>query len=95
VKTVFGGNQGAFNAEKPATILRAHRYSDELAIFTSGALDPTYGPQAATAEADAKAAGMTTRRFVGEGIGHRGDAVDYGLKTGLPLLCQRFGLGPP
>jgi poly(3-hydroxybutyrate) depolymerase len=95
VKTVFGGNQAAFNAEKPATILKAHQYSDELAIFTSGALDPTYGPQAATAEADAKAAGMTTRRFVGEGIGHRGDAVDYGLKTGLPLLCQRFGLGPP
>ena len=95
VKTVFGGNQAAFNAEKPATILKAHTFSDELAIFTSGALDPTYGPQAATAEADAKAAGMTTRRFVGAGIGHRGDSVDYGLKTGLPVLYQRFGLAPP
>lgn len=38
---------------------------------------------------------MTTRRFVGEGIGHRGDSVDYGLKTGLPLLFERFGLMPP
>ncbi|WP_211882306.1 alpha/beta hydrolase [Pseudarthrobacter albicanus] len=95
VKTVFGGNRAAFNAEKPASILKAHKYSDELAMFTSGTLDRTYGPQAATAEADAKAAGMTTRRFVGAGIGHRGDAVDYGLKSGLPLLYQRFGLAPP
>jgi poly(3-hydroxybutyrate) depolymerase len=95
VKTVFGGNQAAFNAEKPASILTAHTYSDELAIFTSGALDPMYGPQAVTAEADAKAAGMRTLRLVGDGIGHRGDAVVYGLKTGLPLLYQRFGLTPP
>ncbi|MET3922260.1 alpha/beta hydrolase-fold protein [Arthrobacter sp. UYEF20] len=95
VKTVFGGNKAAFTAEKPATILKAHKYSDNLAIFTSGALDSKYGPQGATAEADAKTAGMTTRRFVGDGVGHRGDAVDYGLKSGLPLLYQRFGLAPP
>lgn len=95
VKTIFGGSQSAFTAEKPATILKAHKYSDELAIFTSGALDSKYGPQSAWAEKDAKAAGMTTRRFVGAGIGHRGDAVGYGLKSGLPLLCQRFGLAPP
>jgi hypothetical protein len=38
---------------------------------------------------------MTTHRFVGAGIGHRGDAVSYGLKSGLPLLYQRFGLTPP
>lgn len=95
VKTIFGGNQAAFNAEKPANILKAHKYSDELAIFTHGAVDSLYGPQATTAQADAKAAGMTTRRFVGAGIGHRGDALDYGLKTGLPVLYQRFGLAPP
>ncbi|PVZ54052.1 alpha/beta hydrolase [Arthrobacter sp. H-02-3] len=94
VKTIFGGSQAAFTAEKPATILKAHKYSDELAIFTSGALDSKYGPQSAWAEKDAKAAGMTTRRFVGPGIGHRGDAVGYGLKSGLPLLFQRFGLAP-
>ncbi|WP_208750294.1 esterase family protein [Arthrobacter sp. PM3] len=94
VKTVFGGNQAAFTAEKPATILKAHKYTDELAIFTSGALDSKYGPQSAWAEKDAKAAGMTTYRFVGPGIGHRGDAVGYGLHAGLPLLFQRFGLAP-
>jgi S-formylglutathione hydrolase FrmB len=95
VKSIFGGDSAAFTAEKPTTILKAHKYSDELAIFTSGSLDTTYGPQAVTAEADAKAAGMTTRRFVGQGIGHRGDAVVFGVKSGLPLLYQRFGLAPP
>ena len=90
VKTIFGGNESAFTAEKPASILKAHRYSDEFAIFTSGSLDSRYGPQSAQAAADAQAAGMTTRRFVGQGIGHRGDALRYGLKTGLPLLFQRF-----
>ncbi|SDL67533.1 alpha/beta hydrolase-fold protein [Arthrobacter sp. ok362] len=95
VKTIFGGNESAFTAEKPATILKAHTYSDELAIFTSGSRDSRYGPQSAEAAADAKAAGMTTHRFVGAGIGHRGDALGYGLKSGLPLLFQRFFLARP
>lgn len=95
VDTVFGGDTTAFNAEEPANILKAHRYTDLLAIFTSGSLDTTFTPQAEKAEADAKAAGMTTYRFIGENIGHRGDSVDYGLKTGLPLLYQRFGLSAP
>jgi poly(3-hydroxybutyrate) depolymerase len=95
VDTVFRGDQAAFNAEEPANILKSHRYADELAIFTSGTLDTTYTPQAVIAAADAKAAGMTTLRFTGDNIGHRGDSVDYGLKTGLPLLYQRFGLSAP
>ena len=41
------------------------------------------------------AAGMVTRRFVGAGIGHRSDALEYGVKSGFPLLCQRFGLTGP
>jgi poly(3-hydroxybutyrate) depolymerase len=95
VNTIFKGNRTAFAAEEPANILKAHKYSNELAIFTSGSLDPSYTAQAAEAAADAKAAGMATRRFVGSGIGHRGDALDYGLKTGLPLLYPRFGLSAP
>lgn len=95
INTVFHGDKAEFAAEEPANILKAHTYTDLVAIFTSGALDTTFTPQAATAEADAKAAGMTTYRFVGDNIGHRGDSVDYGLKTGLPLLYQRFGLVAP
>ncbi|WP_334173120.1 alpha/beta hydrolase [Sinomonas sp.] len=95
INTIFRGNQAEFTAEEPATILKDHTYSDELAIFTSGSLDTTFTPQAVAAEADAKAAGMTTYRFTGNDIGHRGDSVDYGLKTGLPLLYVRFGLSAP
>ena len=95
VNTVFRGNKAEFTAEEPATILKAHRYSDLLAVFTSGSLDTTFTPQAAAAAADAKAAGMTTYRFTGSDIGHRGDSVAYGLNTGLPLLYKRFGLVAP
>jgi hypothetical protein len=95
IDTIFKGNKEAFTAEEPANILKRHRYSNELAIFTSGSADPVYTPQASTAAADAAAAGMTTRRFIGPGIGHRADALEYGVKTGFPLLCQRFGLIAP
>ncbi|MFE5837368.1 alpha/beta hydrolase [Arthrobacter sp. NPDC056493] len=92
VSVIFKGNRAAFAAEEPANIMKARRYPDELAIFTSGSLDRVYGPQAAVAEQDAKAAGMRTRSFVGNGVGHRGDALDFGVRTGLPLLFPRFGL---
>ncbi|HEV7169044.1 MAG TPA: alpha/beta hydrolase-fold protein [Micrococcaceae bacterium] len=95
VNTVFRGNKAEFSAEEPANILKTHRYADQLAIFTSGSLDTTFTPQSVAAAADARAAGMTTYRFTGANIGHRGDSVDYGLKSGLPLLYKRFGLTAP
>lgn len=95
INTIFKGNHTAFAAEEPANILKAHRYSNELAIFTSGSSDHAYTAQVTAAAADAQAAGMATRRFLGSGIGHRGDALDYGVKTGLPLLYPRFGLSAP
>lgn len=95
VSVIFKGNHAAFAAEEPANIMKARRYPDELAIFTSGSRDLVYGPQATVAAQDAKAAGMRTRSFVGSGVGHRGDALDFGVRTGLPLLCPRFGLTAP
>ena len=95
VSVIFKGNHAAFAAEEPANIMKARRYPDELAIFTSGSQDLVYGPQATVAAQDAKAAGMRTRSFVGSGVGHRGDALDFGVRTGLPLLCPRFGLTAP
>lgn len=95
INTVFKGNEAQYAAEEPANILKAHTYKDMLAIFTSGSLDTTFTPQAAAAEADAKAAGMTAYRFTGRNIGHRGDSVAYGLNTGLPLLYKRFAIVAP
>jgi enterochelin esterase-like enzyme len=95
IRLGFGGNAAAYTAELPLTIMKANHYNDTLAVFTDGSTDHYYGPQGATAEAAAKAAGMTTARFVGQGIGHRADAILYGLPTALPLLYQRWGLAAP
>jgi len=88
----FGGNTAAYEAEQPLTIMMTHHYHDLLAVFTDGANDTYYGPEGATAEAAARAAGMTTARFVGQGVGHRSDAIIYGVPMALPLLYPRWGL---
>jgi enterochelin esterase-like enzyme len=94
IRLGFGGNAAAYNAEQPLTIMKAAHYSDTLAVFTDGSADPYYGPEGATAEAAAKAAGMMTARFVGQGVGHRADAIIYGLPMALPLLYPRWNLEP-
>lgn len=90
----FGGNQRRFDAEKPANILHRHHYQDELAVFTSGALDKFYTKDANAAAADARAAGMSVYRMIGAGVDHRSSAIVYGAQVGLPLLGDRFGLSP-
>ncbi|WP_394771313.1 alpha/beta hydrolase [Lacisediminihabitans sp.] len=91
----FGGNKAAYDAEQPLNIMKATHYTDMLAIFTSGSKDTVYTPQGAAAEAAAKAAGMTTARFIGPGVGHRADAILFGLPKGLPLLYRRWDLEAP
>ncbi|TXN31886.1 alpha/beta hydrolase [Lacisediminihabitans profunda] len=94
IRLGFGGDAAAYTAEQPLTIMKANHYTDTLAVFTDGSADSYYGPEGATAEAAAKTAGMTTARFVGQGIGHRSDAIIYGLPMALPLLYPRWGLEP-
>ncbi|MHB1172880.1 MAG: alpha/beta hydrolase [Lacisediminihabitans sp.] len=91
----FGGNKAAYEAEKPLNVMKATHYTDMLAIFTTGGNDRYYTAEAVTAEAAAKAAGMTTARFVGPGVGHRADAVLFGFPKGLPLLYPRWQLQAP
>jgi poly(3-hydroxybutyrate) depolymerase len=91
----FAGNQAWYEAEKPLNIMKAHRYTDLDAIFTSGSIDAKYTAEGATAEAAAKAAGMTTDRFIGPGVGHAADAVLFGVPTGLTLLYPRWELQRP
>lgn len=94
IRLGFGGNAAAYDAEQPLTIIKSHHYDDSLAVFTDGSKDSYYGPEGAEAEAAAKAAGMTTARFIGQGVGHRADAIVYGLPMALPLLYPRWGLEP-
>lgn len=95
VKIGFSGDRARYDAEQPLAIMAGTRYSDTLAIFTSGSSDHYYGREADTAEAAAKTAGMTTRRFIGEGIGHRSDAIVYGVPAGFPDLYSRWQLSAP
>lgn len=95
LKVGFGGDQAFYDREQPLFILSQHHYPDTVAIFTSGSKDTYYGAEVSTAEAAAKAAGMTTYRFIGAGVGHRSDAVVYGVPAGLPTLYPRWELTPP
>nr|WP_255526018.1 alpha/beta hydrolase-fold protein [Frigoribacterium sp. CG_9.8] len=95
LKSGFGGDQSRFDAEQPLNIMARTRYSDMLAIFTSGANDHYYGAEADRAQAAATAAGMTTRRFIGPGVGHRSDAIVYGVPVGLAELYPRWELSAP
>ena len=91
----FGGNRSLYEAELPLTIMKNTRYADMLAIFTSGSNDHYYGAEADTAEAAAQAAGMTTHRLIGPGVGHRSDAIVFGVPAGLPILYPRWELSAP
>lgn len=95
IRVGFGGSRAAYTAALPLTILAGTRYTGTTAIFTSGGNDPVFGPEGAKAQAAAQAAGMTTFRYVGPGVGHRADAVQFGLPKGLAVLSPRWGLEPP
>lgn len=91
----FGGNRSQYDAELPLTIMGNTRYADMLAIFTSGSNDHYYGAEADTADAAAQASGMTTHRIIGQGVGHRSDAIVFGVPAGLPILYPRWELSAP
>jgi len=38
---------------------------------------------------------MTTRRFIGPGVGHRSDAIVFGVPVGLAELYPRWELSAP
>ncbi len=92
LKVGFGGDQAFYDREQPLAILASRRYTDTVAIFTSGSKDTYYGPEVSRAEAAAAAAGMKTYRYIGAGVGHRADAVTFGVPAGLPVLYARWNL---
>lgn len=95
LKIGFAGDQARYDAEQPLNIMKDRQYTNMFAIFTSGSNDHYYGPEVDTADAAAQAAGMTTRRFVGQGVGHRADAIVFGVPVGLRELYPRWQLSAP
>ena len=92
LKIGFGGDQAFYDREQPLAILASKHYTDSVAIFTSGSKDRYYGAEVSTAADAAAAAGMKTYRFIGPGVGHRADAVSFGVPAGLPVLFARWNL---
>ncbi|WP_440709108.1 alpha/beta hydrolase [Herbiconiux sp. YIM B11900] len=97
VANLFGGDQAAFEAEKPEAILKsgAHAYPDTVAIFTVGGNDPGFIPEAKGASDAATAAGWKTTYYVIPNAGHVVDALEGGFEKGFEVLYPRLGLSAP
>jgi lysozyme family protein len=98
VADVYGGDAGAFQANKPSVIMAAAApgtYTGHTAVFTWGSLDTTYGPgQLANSQA-AQAAGFTVLTHIVDGAGHTGEALDGSLAYAIPALAPVLGLAAP
>ncbi|WP_022884927.1 alpha/beta hydrolase [Glaciibacter superstes] len=95
LKEIFGGDQAAYDAVKPVNILAAGSYPDTTAIFTVGADDGTFQPDAKAVSDAAAAAGMNTTYYEVPGGDHGVSALNGGLDKGFELLYPRLGLSQP
>ncbi len=90
---IFDGDQSAFDAVKPASIMRATGdYPDTVAVFTMGQYDEEFRPGYERLWPVAKAAGMRVTHKLIIGAGHGLEALDGGLDEGFRVLCPRLGL---
>lgn len=92
---VFGGDQAAYDAQKPVNLLAAHRLPGDFAVFTVGALDTQFSGGQRILAAAAQDAGITTVYREVPGADHGGSALTGGLDLGFDALFPRLGLAPP
>ncbi|OIH92446.1 alpha/beta hydrolase-fold protein [Curtobacterium sp. MCBA15_001] len=93
LQNVFDGDQAAYDAQKPATVLARHRYPHSTAVFTAGSDDPVYAAAARSSRAAATAAGFDTRYAE---VPHGGPvlgAIYGGFENCFTALYPRLGLG--
>jgi len=93
--TVYDGDQAAFEASKPISILQKApkgTYDGMTAVFTAGADDPDFSAASVKVAAAAQAAGMTVTQYEVPGAGHTGPALTGGLTEGFTVLYPVLGL---
>lgn len=97
LKPVYGGDEAAFEANKPAAILAEHpgAYTDHWAVFSAGALDKKYGPANRKAAALAESAGFRTTFHLIPNAPHSGPGLYGGLSEAFSVLYPRWGLAAP
>jgi len=89
---IFGGNQAAYDAQKPINIMKGKQFPDTTAVFTAGSDDPTYVAAAKAVSAAAQASGMKVTYYEVPNGGHVGLALNAGLEKGFEVLYPRLGL---
>jgi dienelactone hydrolase len=92
---IFQGNVAAFEASKPINIMRrapAGAYNGVHAVFTYGAADPKYGPDAKLVSSVARSVGMDVTLTPIPGATHIGLAFTGGVAAGLDVLYPLWGL---
>jgi hypothetical protein len=95
LQNAFGGDQAAYDAQRPINLFAGRQYPDDVAILTAGSDDPGIVAGQRDAAAAAQRAGMAvTVREIPKG-GHSVRALDGGLDVGFDVLYPRFGLSSP
>ncbi|GAC1373283.1 MAG: alpha/beta hydrolase-fold protein [Pseudarthrobacter sp.] len=95
LREIFGGDQGAYDAQKPVNILHAHHYPDTTAVFTVANDDPIYVDATRKVNHAATSAGMTATYIEIPNAGHVIGALNGGLREGFRVLYPRLGLTRP
>ena len=89
---VFQGNQVAYDAIKPGSLVASQHYEDTVAVFTAAGNDKKYGPGQQRLSLQASQAGMNVYFDSLENVGHTRDSLKKGLKWGVGILYPRWGL---
>jgi len=95
LKTMFDGDEAAYDAIKPLNIMAGKTYPDTEAFFSAGTADPMY-LQAMQRNATATAAaGWKVQTFEVQGGDHGVGSLTGGLDLTLRALYPRLGLAKP
>jgi S-formylglutathione hydrolase FrmB len=92
VQQAFGGNEAAFDAVAPMTLLARNRYPQVWGYFANGGDEQEVGQWTTQVSAAARQAGMTVRTQVVPGQGHSWAVPHAALPPALDWLGQRIGI---
>jgi hypothetical protein len=93
IRVGFHGSVAAYNADTaPALLAAGAPFATTVGVFAVGANDAKYGPETAIVERAARIAHMDVHPFVSPGTAHDWFTEQYGLRMGVPVLAQGWGL---
>ncbi len=93
IASAFGGSAAQYTAATPLALLASGApWTDTLGIFVIGQNDARFGVASSAVSKAAEAAGMTMHHLVSPGTAHDWKTVQFGIRTAMPLLGDRWGL---